>query len=488
MSARGRILGWSVALLSAAVVTSTLATHTFLVSSMNSRINGELAHEIDEFRILAARNGAVSGNTDRPDDGASAAPGITVLGLLQARIKSAVLERDTVLVGIINGKIVTTSGNFSARSGPGQAVVNRWSALTSPARGTVVMAAGPARYSAVPVRVTSGGITQRGVFVAAVLTAAQQAGVNQITSLQVEVGAIALLLGSVLAWLMAGRVLRPVRDTTEIARRITETDLHERIPSRGRNEIADLAVTFNRMLDRLESAMSAQRSFLADAGHELRTPITIIQGNLDTLSAASSEDAETLAVVADEISRMSRIVDELLLLASSERPDFLHPEPADLAQLTRAIVAKARALDDRPWTMTSCAQGRACLDPQRVTQAVIQLAANAVAHTPSGSAVEIGSWVRDGTVEFSVSDHGPGIPEQARDRIFARFARLDPRRTDGSGLGLSIVAAIAAAHGGRVSVDGAQGAGAIFRIELPYDPVTEAEGLAEAPFQRWPVR
>lgn len=484
VSARSRILGWSIALLAAAAAASTVATHAFLVASMNSRINGELSHEIAEFRLLAARNGAVSGSTDVPDD-TSAAPGTTVLKLLQARTRSAVLERDTVLMGIIDGKVVATSGNFRAALGPAGAVLHRLSTIAGPVSGTVQMAAGPARYSAVPVRVKHGGRAERGVFVAAVLTASQQAGVDGVTTLQIEVGAIALLLGSVLAWMVAGRVLRPVRDTTEIARRITETDLHERIPSRGRNEVSDLAVTFNRMLDRLESALTAQRSFLADAGHELRTPITIIQGNLDTLSTVTPEDAETLAIVADEISRMSRIVDELLLLASSERPDFLHPEPTDLAQLTMSLIAKARALDDRPWVLASCADGVAMLDPQRVTQAVVQLAANAVAHTPAGSAVQIGSQIRDRTVEFTVADHGPGIPAEARERVFARFARLDPRRTDGSGLGLSIVAAIAAAHGGDVTVDGAQGAGATFRITLPFEPVAVPSAAPDRPAHQW---
>ena len=471
ISARSRILGWSIALLALALIATTVVTHALLLQNMNSRINSELAHEITEFRLLATRQHAISGNTDRPDDNKPATPGTTVLGLFQARTSAAGLEQDIVLLGVMHGAIVTTSGNFSPQRGPGKTVLSQWSALRTPQSGTVQMAAGPARYSAIPVQVSSGGTKSRGVFVAAALTASQQASVNEVTTLQIEVGTIALLLGSILAWLVAGRVLRPVRDTTEIARRITETDLHERIPIRGRNEVSDLAVTFNRMLDRLESAMSAQRSFLADAGHELRTPITIIQGNLDTLSTQAPEDTETLAIVADEISRMSRIVDELLLLASSERPDFLHPEPTDLAQLTSSVVAKARALDDRPWTLTGTARGVAMLDPQRITQALIQLAANAVAHTPPGSAVEIGSQVRGQMIEFTVSDHGPGIPPEARDRVFARFARLDPRRTDGSGLGLSIVAAIAAAHHGTVSLDGAESAGATFRIAVPFEPV-----------------
>ena len=207
------------------------------------------------------------------------------------------------------------------------------------------------------------------------------------------------------------------------------------------------------MLDRLEAALTTQRRFLADAGHELRTPITIIQGNLDTLTVTTDEDAQTLSIVADELTRMTRLVDELMLLARSERPDFLRPEAVDIAALTRAMAVKVRALDgtaENRFTLAGAAAGEAVLDPQRVTQAVMQLAANAVGHTPPGTPVELSSAITGNSLEFRVTDYGPGIPPHQQERVFERFARLDPRRTEGTGLGLSIVAAIAAAHGGAV--------------------------------------
>ena len=144
VSARSRILGWSIALLAAAAAASTIATHAFLVSTMNARIHGELTHEIAEFRALAARNGALSGSDTHDDHGApSAAPRITVLGLLRSRTRSAVLEPDTVLIGLISNRIVTTSANFRAALGPGTDVLARWSASTGQTAGTVAMAAGP---------------------------------------------------------------------------------------------------------------------------------------------------------------------------------------------------------------------------------------------------------------------------------------------------------------------------------------------------------
>ena len=458
VSARGRILGWSVLLLALAMAAATVATRIVLVRDMNARVSAELAHEIGEFRALAAKRGAAR---DRQPD--------SVLRLLRARTSQAVLEADTLLIGLVNGKVVTTSRNTSpAALGDEPGPLARWARITRPDTGTVRLAAGPARYEAVPVQAT--GRPHRGVFVAAVLTGPDQASIARVTRLQLEVGAIALLLGSVLAWLAAGRVLRPVRDTTNLARRITDTDLSERIPVHGRNEITELAVTFNRMLDRLEAALTAQRRFLADAGHELRTPITIVQGNLDTLAVTGPNDAESLAVVADELGRMTRLVDELTLLAASEQPDFLHPRPADLEDLTRSLAAKARALDSRPWTLARTARGTAVLDPQRITQAVMQLAANAVAHTSPGTVVEIGSAIEDTMIVFTVTDHGPGIPAGQRERVFERFARLDTRRTDGTGLGLSIVAAIAAAHGGTVRLRDRPGGGSVFSLSIPRRP------------------
>jgi two-component system OmpR family sensor kinase len=230
------------------------------------------------------------------------------------------------------------------------------------------------------------------------------------------------------------------------------------------------------MLDRLEAALTTQRRFLADAGHELRTPITIIQGNLDTLAVATDEDTATLAIVTDELTRMTRLVDELTLLASSERPDFLRLVPTDLAALTTVLAAKARALDpldEGRFQLTSTATGTATLDPQRITQAVMQLAANAVAHTPPGTRVDIGSVIAGPRLEFLVSDSGPGILPQFRDRVFERFARQDMRRGEGTGLGLSIVAAISSAHDGTVKLADRTGGGAAFRLSIPlrrYEP------------------
>ena len=336
---------------------------------------------------------------------------------------------------------------------------------TASASGSASSTAGPIRYIALPLQLP--GDPAHGVFVAVVFTAPEHAAITRIIMLQLEADAAALLLASLVAWLASGRVLRPVRQTTDLARRITETDLAERIPVHGHDEISELAVTINRMLDRLQAAFTTQRAFLADAGHELRTPITIVQGNLDTLTVRSAEDAETLGVVADELQRMARLVDELLLLARSRQPDFLHTEPTDITDLTLGLLAKIETLDDRPWSIGGTAQGSCDLDRQRITQAILQLAANAARHTPASTPVELSSAWDANALLFSVADRGPGIPVWEHARIFDRFTRLDTRRPDSTGLGLSIVAAIAAAHGGRADAHDRPGGGAIFHLHIP---------------------
>ena len=453
-SARLRILGWSVLMIAAALSASTIATHVLSMRRVDAQIVSDLGHEIQEFHSVLGTN--------------ASAPSGTVLRAATAR---AVPERSMALVGLVGRRVVSSTLTAAPLHLTSQSpLVTRWASARRRVSGDVSSPAGPVHFIAEPFRARGG--RQHGVFVAAVLTAQEHAAVWRATRLQIAVESIALVFAMLLAWLAAGRVLRPVRDTTELARRITDTDLTDRIPVHGHDEFSDLAATINDMLDRLEAGITTQRAFLADAGHELRTPITIVQGNLDTLRLCESDDIETIAIASDELQRMSRMVDDLLTLARSEQVDFLRVAPADVATLTAELSDKLTALHGHRWTVTGTAQGKCRLDRERITQAVLELGANAVTYTPMDTPLELSTaWVGTGSLAISVGDHGPGVPPDRRGRIFDRFARLDRRRTSGTGLGLSIVAAISHAHGGTVSVtDRADGPGAIFTIQLPADP------------------
>ena len=231
------------------------------------------------------------------------------------------------------------------------------------------------------------------------------------------------------------------------------------------------------MLDRLEDAFDAQRNFVDDAGHELRTPITVIRGNLELMGDDPTERRETVALVTAELDRMSRIVDDLLVLAKAEQPDFVHHEYVDLGELTRDLATKAQAFDGRTWEIDSAEEAVIFADEQRITQAVMNLMRNAAEHTPREARVAVGSRVEGDKASIWVRDGGPGIPREEQERLFQRFARGQSgrRATGGAGLGLAIVKAIVDAHGGTIRVASTPGLGAMFTIELPAGPPTSAD-------------
>jgi signal transduction histidine kinase len=345
-------------------------------------------------------------------------------------------------------------------------LVDGWARLTRTEQGTIDTDAGPAHYLVVPI--LSGG-EQVGALVAAAFVGERRQEVDDAIRVEAAVALVVILVALAVAWITAGRLLRPVRQVTETARAISESDLSRRIPVAGGDEIAELAATFNAMLDRLEGAFVAQRTFIDDAGHELRTPITVVRGHLELMGDSPRDRQETVAIVTDELDRMSRIVDDLLVLAKSEQPDFVRPEAVSLPDLTDDLFAKARALGPRDWRLDALADGAASLDAQRLTQAVLNLARNAVEHTTEGAEIGLGSRTAGDEVQFWVRDTGPGVDERDQDRIFERFARgrSGRRRSDGAGLGLAITAAIARAHGGRVELDSIPGVGATFTLVVP---------------------
>ncbi len=456
-SARARILAAIVVLLVGSTVLTTVLLREVLTARADDRVDAALVQEAGELRRLI--EDGRDPTTGRPF-------GRDVRAMFDVYLARNVPDRRERWLTYVDGRPHRATGP-AAEGVVLERTLRGLRGVTDVQRAVLPVEGRDAAVLAVPVRY--GGQTL-GVFVALMDLQAERDEVDQAVAVAAIVSQGVLFLAIVVAYLLTGRILAPLRDLTATAQTITETDLRRRIAVRGDDEIAELARTFNAMLDRLEQAFGSQRSFVSDAGHELRTPITIVRGHLELMGDDPAEREETLALVDDELGRMSRIVEDLLLLAKAERGNFLRPGPIDLDLFVEEVLARATALGDRHWTIEDAVPATITGDRQRLMQAMLNLAANAAQHTAEGGRIAIGSRIRDGEAELWVRDDGPGISADDQQRIFERFVRLDhTRRTSGAGLGLAIVQAITTAHEGRVSVDSELGHGATFVLHLPLD-------------------
>jgi signal transduction histidine kinase len=462
VSLRARIVAWFIGVLVLTTGSTVLVTATVLGVRVDQQVDSELVQEAAELRRLA---GGSDPETGRPF-------GQRVGRVFEVYLQRNVPSKNEALITFVGGRVFGRSrAVLPYRLDRDPELVARWGSLRRTDRGDVATPAGRVEYLAVPLNV---GERSAGVFVAAIFRDRVDDEVHDAVLAAGAVGLAVLLLGSLLAWRLADRVVKPVAELTRTARAISETDLSGRIPARGRDEVAQLASTFNEMVDRLERAFAAQRRFIDDAGHELRTPITIVRGHLELIEDEPQAREETLALVLGELDRMSRIVDDLLLLSKHEQPDFLDLATVEVGALTDEVHGKVAALAPLPWQLESRGRGVIVADRQRLTQALLQLAQNAVQYGPADEPIGIGSSVLDGEAAFWVHDSGPGIPTAVQDSIFERFRRgTFGHRSEGAGLGLAIVKAIAEAHHGRVELDSRPGAGTTFRIVVPVDPPRE---------------
>ena len=457
---RIRILAYAVLILLLGIVVTVVTMRQILYAQLDVRINEELTQEVREFRSLA---GGIDPRTGRP------------FGRDVEPLFDTFLERnvpvdpdDEQLLTFVGDDLYRTTnyagGTLRLQREP--SLFTQWSGGETPRSGVVGSADGEVRYLTVPVRANE---EVRGTFVVAILAEADQAEIDDAVQIAALVGAAALLLGSMLAYLAAGRVLGPLRELTDTARSIEEHDLTARIDVTGDDELAELGHTFNGMLDRLEDSFDSQRELIRDVSHELRTPITIVRGHLELLGDDPVERRETVELVTDELDRMGRLVNDLLTLARADRPDFLQPKRVDVEELLTEILAKATSLGEREWRLEAdTAPHQATLDPQRITQAMINLIDNAVHQTAVGQPVVVGAAAEGDGLRLWVADGGRGIEPERRQLLFERFERGNADGLySGTGLGLAIVKAIAAAHGGSVRAGDAAAGGAEFSIVLP---------------------
>lgn len=457
-SARARIVG-SIALLLCVLLSSVVGvTARVLFFRADQAAAEEAAHEVAKFRHATASGGTHPG-----------AEATSVRELLTSYLSDNVTDSSEQLFSVVDGKADRRSRSESSvsRLDTDPAFVARAAEATQPVSGRVDTPSGPAEFAVVPVSLE--GSPDRGALVIVENLGPDYREARTTVLVMALSGLAALAVTGLCGWIVAGRVLAPIRRVRETAESITESDLSLRIEVTGKDDVAQLATTFNRMLDRLETSFDGQRQFLDDAGHELRTPVTIVRGHLSVMGEEPEERRQTLALVNDELKRMSRLIDDLIMLARSERPGFVDLAPTSLADLLVETLAKATPLGARAWSIDALPEREALVDGHRLTQALLQLASNAVSYSAEGDRIRIGGAVEADRLLLWVSDSGIGIASEDQAGIFERFTR-GPRtsHTPGRGLGLAIVTRIAEAHGGTVSVDSTPGVGSTFTLDLPY--------------------
>ena len=383
-SARSRILISYVALLALAAVVAMFGFRQYLLIRLENEVHEDLRQEVRELDLLLTHG----------RDPATGRPFASLGALFDIYFARNVPSRDEAFLGFVEGDLYRSStlAGFPLDRLPAEALTV-WRQVGRPhtgrrgsSTGRIDTRLGEAFYRSAQIRYRD----DVGAFVVTILPSDDR---DAISKFMVYGGAASLgvlLLASAFAWLIAGRVLEPVRRLTDTAHSISKSDLTQRIEVRGTGEPADMARSFNAMLDRLESVFRGQREFVQDANHELRDPLTIIRGHLQLLDEDPVERERTIKLVLDELDRMGRIVDDLKLLADVEQPGFLRLERIDLQTFTEELHSKGSALASRRWEVDVSASGTFFGDRHRLTEAVMNLMHNAVQHTNESDTIAVG--------------------------------------------------------------------------------------------------
>jgi two-component system, OmpR family, sensor kinase len=326
--------------------------------------------------------------------------------------------------------------------------------------------------------------------VIAISTSEMNSTLDRLDALEMIIGLVVVAVAGALAWALVRVEMRPLARIEDTAAAIAAGDLSRRVDvGEPGTEVGSLSESLNAMLAQIEAAFEERRAsenrlrrFVADAGHELRTPLTSVRGYAELFrrggTAHPDDVGMMMARIESESRRMGVLVEDLLLLAKLDEGRPLARQRVELSRLVTEMAGDQEVLHPE-WPVELAIEPGVEIvgDEARIRQAVANLLANVRAHTPRGTASVVTVGMRGGMAMVEVADRGPGISQDVRARVFERFFRADPSRSrasGGSGLGLSIVAAIAAAHGGRVEAESPEDGGATFRILLPPQPPADA--------------
>ncbi len=470
---RTRILLWYLILMVLSIAIAIPLIRYRLITDLTKRVETDMREELEEFEEELIESLLESSFESNRDKTATGGVNQGVYSAFDEFISTNRAEDDNYFITIVNGLFYKTNTPFLPKAiAPGSEIMNHWQQIATEEEDEIPIddpKVGSILYKAEPIKTTEKVI---GVFVVAHLTAGERQEVLSSFHTVVQGLLLTILLASIMAWLAAGRILAPLRNFSNTLKSISESDLSQRIQIRGKGELAQLGRTFNAMMERIEDSFATQRNFINDAGHELKTPITIIRGHLELMDVSTPSQQETIELTIDELDRMNRLVGDLILLTKAERPDFLQIETIELSSFVTELFSKMQTLGERNWHLNNqILSGKMTGDRQRITQAMINLANNAVQHTVVDSLIIFGARLEGSRVEFWLRDTGNGIAASEQKRIFDRFARIrnTRRRSSGSGLGLAIVKAVVDAHQGEINLQSQLGIGSTFTLILPLE-------------------
>jgi two-component system OmpR family sensor kinase len=447
-------------LLAIAVVALCVIAYLTTLSSLQTETDYSLIHEVQAYAA------AMKGSSDATSLLSAS------YSYLQARTGAAAGPDPILLVVTENHRPLVNSG-VRLEDAAGNTAVR--TPLSAPA-GFGTASIGGITYSVLSAPITDSLGRRVGLFQAALSDSTSRQVAASVASALGLAGLIVVLAGVALSILVGRASLSPLRQMASDAAIITHAAPGRRIAYAGpHDELGSLADSLNAMLGRLERAYADQRRFVADASHELRTPVAIVRGNVELLRGgklSESDAKESLAMIDSESARMTRLLDELLSLARLEGAvrEF---QPLEVCTMLQEGAARARKLGNRVISV-GCPSGLWVNgDPDLLDQALVNVLKNAVAHTSDGGHITLACSATPTHAIMSVTDDGPGIPQSDLDRIFDRFYRAQgPRSADsgGAGLGLAIAKRLVDLHSGTMSATNAEPTGARFTITLPRIP------------------
>ena len=456
--ARTQILVWYIVLMSGSTIVAIGAIRHTLFVELDARVKNSMYQELEEFKRLHSEHKLIEGDTLTEN----------VATLFDLFLSRNVPEDDEFFITILDGRFYDTSSRALPKLlQPDSQLVKRLEKISSQEFTQNTTSDGEIVYLTYPIYLKE---RFKGVFVIVHITTGEREEVQNMVVVITNIMLWVVVIASLIAWLTAGRILKPLQSLTKAARNISESDLTQRIVTKGNGEVMELANTFNDMMERLERSFTNQRQFTNDIGHELRTPITIIRGHLELMGDEPQERYEAIALVIDELDRMASLVNDLILLAKSEQPAFLRLEWISLNLLMSELYAKAQAIAPRQWQLDVVEDEQIYCDRHRITQAMMNLVLNATQHTHPSDQIILGAAITDKEVQIWVQDMGEGIASEDQPHIFKRFSRGNNhqiRVSDGSGLGLAIAQSIAHAHGGTIKLQSNLGTGSTFTVVLP---------------------